>query len=50
MTGPELMPKPVIVDKKEKNLGKGKNQIILDKALDQEVKKTLDLFDTIVDF
>jgi len=44
------MPKPVIIKKEDKNKGKGKNQIILDKVLDQEVKKTLDLFDTYVDY
>jgi hypothetical protein len=49
MTGPELMPRPIIVKEEKKSPTLGKNQLILDKALEQEFKKTFELFDSYVD-
>jgi hypothetical protein len=43
------MPKPIPIEEK-KDPSLGKNHLILDKALEQEFKKTFELFDSYVDY
>lgn len=58
MTGEELMPQPTVIREEsppkapltraQKIQMRGKNQLILDKAMEEELVKTLNLFDSYV--